>query len=171
MGESPEACAVREVAEETGLVVQDVDVRFLTATNDIFASEGKHYVTLFVACRIGDDVKPEVSRTASRADTVLLVLTPLLACLAGPRAREVRAMGVAELGALEGARARPEQQPVPPAAEPDLAATRAGSSSCLCNVGMNSTSLREHLQLREMPVSSKGKRARALQEQRTGEHS
>ncbi|KPV75914.1 uncharacterized protein RHOBADRAFT_52926 [Rhodotorula graminis WP1] len=59
MGESPEACAVREVAEETGLVVREDDVRFLTATNDVFAAERKHYVTLFVACRV-DDVKPEV---------------------------------------------------------------------------------------------------------------
>lgn len=61
MGESPEACAVREVAEETGLVVRERDVRFLTATNDIFAADNKHYVTLFVACQVLDDVQPEAS--------------------------------------------------------------------------------------------------------------
>ncbi|GAA5894207.1 hypothetical protein JCM8208_002377 [Rhodotorula glutinis] len=60
MGSSPEACAVREVAEETGLVVREQDVRFLTATNDIFAADDKHYVTLFVACQVLDDVQPEV---------------------------------------------------------------------------------------------------------------
>ncbi|BGP13900.1 hypothetical protein JCM10213_002541 [Rhodosporidiobolus nylandii] len=60
VGETPEACAVREVAEETGLTIREEDVRFLTATNDIFAAERKHYITLFTACKIGDDVQPEV---------------------------------------------------------------------------------------------------------------
>ncbi|GAA5830414.1 hypothetical protein JCM11251_001337 [Rhodosporidiobolus azoricus] len=60
VGETPEACAVREVAEETGLVLEEKDVHFLTATNDIFAAEGKHYVTLFVAARVGDQVEPKV---------------------------------------------------------------------------------------------------------------
>lgn len=45
-GETVEECAVREVREETGLVLQ----RFKAApyTNDFFASDEKHYVTLFV---------------------------------------------------------------------------------------------------------------------------
>ncbi|GAA5905394.1 hypothetical protein JCM5296_003705 [Sporobolomyces johnsonii] len=60
VGESPEACAVREVLEETGLPIREGDVRFLTATNDVFEKEGKHYVTLFVGCRVPDDVQPEV---------------------------------------------------------------------------------------------------------------
>ncbi|BGP37976.1 hypothetical protein JCM10449v2_001903 [Rhodotorula kratochvilovae] len=60
VGETPEACAVREVAEETGLSIGEEDVRFLTATNDIFHAEGKHYITLFVACRVADDVEPKV---------------------------------------------------------------------------------------------------------------
>jgi 8-oxo-dGTP diphosphatase len=39
-------CAVREVKEETNL---DVDnTIFLTATNDIFLKENKHYVTVFM---------------------------------------------------------------------------------------------------------------------------
>ncbi|EMD00799.1 hypothetical protein BAUCODRAFT_184003 [Baudoinia panamericana UAMH 10762] len=45
-GESFEKCAVREVMEETGLAI--CDVRFLTATNSVFADVGKHYVTIFM---------------------------------------------------------------------------------------------------------------------------
>lgn len=45
-GESWEDCAVREVAEETGLKIKST--RFLGLTNDIF-SEGKHYITISLA--------------------------------------------------------------------------------------------------------------------------
>ncbi len=45
-GESPEDCAVREVAEETGIAIKGVTIE--TVTNDIFAEEEKHYITLFV---------------------------------------------------------------------------------------------------------------------------
>jgi 8-oxo-dGTP diphosphatase len=48
-GESPEHTAVREVAEETGLVV-DVTAR-LGFTDDPMPDIGRHYVTLFLACR------------------------------------------------------------------------------------------------------------------------
>jgi 8-oxo-dGTP diphosphatase len=47
-GESPERTAVREVAEETGLVV-DVTAR-LGFTDDPMPDIGRHYVTLFLAC-------------------------------------------------------------------------------------------------------------------------
>ena len=56
-GESVEGCAIREVAEETGLVVQSV--RFGPYTNDIFKHERKHYVTLFVVAH-GASGDPEV---------------------------------------------------------------------------------------------------------------
>ena len=46
-GESPERTAVREVAEETGLVVRDARLGF---TDDPMPEIGRHYVTLFVAC-------------------------------------------------------------------------------------------------------------------------
>ena len=54
---------MREVKEETGLEVGKV--RFLTATNDVFAAAAdgnKHYVTIFVVCEVvsGDGV-PRVS--------------------------------------------------------------------------------------------------------------
>ncbi len=45
-GESIEACAKREVLEETGLVVGNI--RHQAFTNDIFVAENKHYATLFV---------------------------------------------------------------------------------------------------------------------------
>lgn len=46
MGESVESCAAREVLEETGLTV--TDVRPGPWTNDVFITEDKHYVTLFM---------------------------------------------------------------------------------------------------------------------------
>jgi 8-oxo-dGTP diphosphatase len=47
-GESPEETAVREVAEEVGLVVEAVARRGFT--NDVMPDVGRHYVTLFVEC-------------------------------------------------------------------------------------------------------------------------
>ena len=44
--ESIEACARREVLEETGIRIKNL--RYGPYTNDIFADENKHYVTLFV---------------------------------------------------------------------------------------------------------------------------
>jgi len=45
-GESWEDCALREVEEEVGITINNL--HFVTATNDIFQAEEKHYVTLFV---------------------------------------------------------------------------------------------------------------------------
>lgn len=45
-GESLEACAVREVFEETG--VQVTDVRFHAVTNDVMIDEAKHYLTVWM---------------------------------------------------------------------------------------------------------------------------
>jgi 8-oxo-dGTP diphosphatase len=48
-GESPGACAVREVKEETGL---DIDaVTFRAITNDVFIAEGRHYITIWMEGR------------------------------------------------------------------------------------------------------------------------
>lgn len=47
-GESPADCARREVIEETGLAVGDVE--FIGITNDVFDSE-RHYVTLWFAAK------------------------------------------------------------------------------------------------------------------------
>ena len=55
-GESPERTAVREVAEETGLVV--TATRRLGFTDDPMPEIGRHYVTLFVACsRTGGELR------------------------------------------------------------------------------------------------------------------
>src|ERR1700729_4165019 len=45
-GESWEACAKREVMEETGMVI--TNVRFLAATNNIFPADSKQYATIWV---------------------------------------------------------------------------------------------------------------------------
>lgn len=50
LGETPEACAIRETKEETRLDIGEA--RFLGITNDIFAEEGLHYITIWM--------KPEV---------------------------------------------------------------------------------------------------------------
>lgn len=47
MNETWEDCAKREVMEETGIAIKNI--RFASATNDIFVKEGKHYITLFMA--------------------------------------------------------------------------------------------------------------------------
>jgi 8-oxo-dGTP diphosphatase len=44
-GEDPHECAVREAREETAVEV--TRPRFIGATNDVFESDGKHYVTLW----------------------------------------------------------------------------------------------------------------------------
>ena len=48
-GETPEACAIRETQEEAGIVI--ADVTFRTITNDLFETEEKHYVTLWMEGR------------------------------------------------------------------------------------------------------------------------
>ena len=41
-------CARREVQEETGLTVSNI--QFAGLTNDLFREEEKHYITIFMAC-------------------------------------------------------------------------------------------------------------------------
>ena len=45
-GESYEDCARRETAEEAGINIKNI--RFVTATNDIFPEEKKHYITIYM---------------------------------------------------------------------------------------------------------------------------
>ena len=48
-GEEVEECAIRETYEETGVVIEGVTFHGLT--NDVFAEEGKHYITIWVEGR------------------------------------------------------------------------------------------------------------------------
>ena len=48
-GEAPEDCAAREVREETGIEV--VEAQFRALTNDVFGTEQKHYITIWMECR------------------------------------------------------------------------------------------------------------------------
>ncbi len=43
-----EDCVRREVAEETGLLIENIS--FAGLTNDIFSKENKHYITIFMLC-------------------------------------------------------------------------------------------------------------------------
>ena len=45
-GETPEECGIRETLEEVGLEI--TKLTFKTITNDIFAQEGKHYITIWM---------------------------------------------------------------------------------------------------------------------------
>ena len=45
-GETPEECAAREAKEEVGLEV--FDLRFRAFTNDVFAPEGRHYISIWM---------------------------------------------------------------------------------------------------------------------------
>ena len=63
-GESFEACAAREVLEETGLTI--TNLRFLTTINNVMKDEGKHYVTILMGCTAaGEDPMPKVSIISS----------------------------------------------------------------------------------------------------------
>ncbi|MBV8716890.1 MAG: NUDIX domain-containing protein [Chloroflexi bacterium] len=49
-GEHPIDCLKREALEEAGIEIKDVE--FVGVTNDIFAEEGRHYVTLFYSAQL-----------------------------------------------------------------------------------------------------------------------
>lgn len=58
-------CAERETLEETGLSVKGLKV--LTVTNDVFEDDDKHYITIFVVCKLLDEEQePQVSTLTSQ---------------------------------------------------------------------------------------------------------
>jgi 8-oxo-dGTP diphosphatase len=58
-GESFETCAARELLEETGLQIHNL--QFLTAVNSVFEKENKHYITIFMAGTVDAGARPQVS--------------------------------------------------------------------------------------------------------------
>lgn len=52
-GESLEACAIREVFEETGLLIQRPV--FMALTNDIFEMENQHYISIIMKTLINQE--------------------------------------------------------------------------------------------------------------------
>lgn len=52
-GETPEQGVTREVFEETGLKIHSL--RFIGFTNDIFESDGLHYITLWYVAQVSSD--------------------------------------------------------------------------------------------------------------------
>ena len=53
------ACAERETLEETGLNIRAIKI--VAVTNDVFAKENKHYVSIFMKCeRIDPQQQPQV---------------------------------------------------------------------------------------------------------------
>ncbi|EXM03543.1 hypothetical protein FOIG_06332 [Fusarium odoratissimum NRRL 54006] len=58
-GESFLACAERETLEETGLKVKAL--QHVATTNDVFETEKKHYITIFVSCQlVNESDQPQV---------------------------------------------------------------------------------------------------------------
>lgn len=49
-GETPEECAIRETAEETGVRLKNVTFRAIT--NDVFADRGLHYITIWMQAEV-----------------------------------------------------------------------------------------------------------------------
>uniref|UniRef100_A0A7S3DJF5 Nudix hydrolase domain-containing protein n=1 Tax=Palpitomonas bilix TaxID=652834 RepID=A0A7S3DJF5_9EUKA len=52
--------AMRELEEEAGLAISKEDFTFVSVTNDVFESESKHYITIFMAARAKKGSKPVV---------------------------------------------------------------------------------------------------------------
>jgi 8-oxo-dGTP diphosphatase len=77
-GETPEACAVRETLEETGVRVSNVAL--FGVTNDVFDEADRHYVTLWTRAERAEG-EPAIGDAAEIADVgwfeLALLPTPL----------------------------------------------------------------------------------------------
>jgi 8-oxo-dGTP diphosphatase len=95
-GESVDACARREVLEETGLVIGTLHAG--PYTTDVFARERKHYVTLFLTATLADG-EPVVREPAKCARWGWYLWSALPAPLFLPL-ETLRATGFVPPGAL-----------------------------------------------------------------------
>lgn len=69
-GESFATCAARELLEETGIEVKEGEVHFLTAGNNVFEKERKHYVTIAMGVSLRSArtyLEPKVSLALTNA--------------------------------------------------------------------------------------------------------
>ena len=57
-GESWDACARREVMEETGISLAE-PTRHVATTNDVMDADGKHYVTIFMLAEAPEGAEPQ----------------------------------------------------------------------------------------------------------------
>ena len=55
MYESWSECAIREVMEETGIILESDNIVFGHVTNDVMEEEKKHYITIFMMGRCSND--------------------------------------------------------------------------------------------------------------------
>ncbi|MGE4133835.1 MAG: NUDIX hydrolase [Bdellovibrionales bacterium] len=88
MGESPEECGIREVFEETRVVVDRPN--FLAITNDYFPETGRHSVTLWFRCHyksgeatVGDPSEMDRVEWVDKANLPEALFSPLSNLLSG----------------------------------------------------------------------------------------
>ena len=66
-GETLEQCAARETKEETG--VEITDIKFRVITNDVFAEEQKHYITVWLEAKyVSGEARVNAPDEASEVD-------------------------------------------------------------------------------------------------------
>ena len=59
-GETPRSTAVDEALQEVGLILDPAQVALGPYTNDVFADEGKHYVTLYASVPMPEGQEPRL---------------------------------------------------------------------------------------------------------------
>lgn len=108
-GETPAACAGRELFEETGVTASSLT--FLAITNDIFVAEDKHYVTIWMRGE-PDDAEASIQAPDEVAEIgwfdVENLPSPLFLCFAhlvagvcAPSLPPGHALGAVQSGRLE----------------------------------------------------------------------
>lgn len=109
-GETPAACASRELYEETGVTASSLT--FMAITNDVFVSEDKHYITVWMRGE-PDDAEPIIRAAEEVAEVgwfdVDDLPAPLFLCFAHlvtgecfPPLRPGHALGLATSDRREG---------------------------------------------------------------------